>query len=107
MKVQPEALIEEYLYPLFMATSDKELISGMCWGSIGLVVVSLILQESSHSTVSTSSRFLVPGRVARFLQDCPAFFIPAVLVAHGKQKAYASVVNQLCLGLFIMHFFQR
>ncbi|XP_045116643.1 3-oxo-5-alpha-steroid 4-dehydrogenase 1-like [Portunus trituberculatus] len=107
MKVQPETLIEAYVYPLFMVTSDRELISAMCWGSIGLVVASLILQDSSPSSRSTSSRFLIPGRVARFLQDCPAFFIPMVLVARGKQKAYGSVVNQLCLGMFIMHFFQR
>ncbi|MPC31564.1 Tetratricopeptide repeat protein 33 [Portunus trituberculatus] len=106
MKVQPETLIEAYVYPLFMVTSDRELISAMCWGSIGLVVASLILQDSSPSSRSTSSRFLIPGRVARFLQDCPAFFIPMVLVARGKQKAYDSVVNQLCLGMFIMHFFQ-
>lgn len=107
MKLNPEAMIEAYIYPFFMAKSERELITGMCWGSVVLVVASLILQDSAPGTFFTSSRFLLPGRLAKFLQECPAFFIPMVLVMYGKQRTYNSVVNQLCLGMFIMHFFQR
>ena len=107
MKLNPEAIIEAYIYPLFNAKSEKELITGMCWGSVLVVLASLILQDSSPGPSRTSSRFLVPGRLAKFLQECPAFFIPMLLVKYGKHRTYRSVVNQLCLGMFIMHFFQR
>lgn len=107
MKFNVDAMIEAYIYPLFMAKNEGELIAAMCWGSVVLSAASLILQDSAFATSVTSSRFLLPGRLAKFLQECPAFFIPVVLVMYGKHKSYNGVVNQLCLGMFVMHFFQR
>lgn len=107
MKLNPEALIRTYVYPLFMAKSESELIAAMCWGFLALVVAAFLLKDSENGASPTSSRFLLPGTLAKFLQEVPAFLLPVLLVAYGKQRSYKSIVNQLCLGMFVMHFFQR
>lgn len=107
MKLKPEALIRTYVYPLFMAKNESELINAMCWGFLVLVLASLLLKDSVNGSSSTPSRFRLPGTFATFLQELPAALIPVLLVIYGRQRSYKSVVNQLCLGMFVMHFFQR
>ncbi|XP_050715700.1 3-oxo-5-alpha-steroid 4-dehydrogenase 2-like [Eriocheir sinensis] len=107
MKFSPEVLNRAYIYPLFMAKNESELITAMCWGFPVLVLASLLLKDSENRSSSISSRLRLPGTLASFLQEVPAFLLPVLLVAYGRQRSYKGVVNQLCLGMFVMHFFQR
>ncbi|KAK8748600.1 hypothetical protein OTU49_015883, partial [Cherax quadricarinatus] len=104
----PEALIQSYVYPVFLASNDEELITRMCYGTLIYAFLTLVLPEAPYGRYTNYKfGFGVPVKLAWCLQECPSFIIPVCLVVYGKQTAYRGVVNQMCLGMFVMHYFQR
>ncbi|XP_045616292.1 3-oxo-5-alpha-steroid 4-dehydrogenase 1 [Procambarus clarkii] len=105
--MSPEGIIEAYVYPVFLASSDEELITRMSYGTMIYGLLTLLAPEAPYGRYASSSSWSVPAKLAWALQESPAFFVPVLLVAFGRRTAYAGLVNQLCLGMFIMHYFQR
>ncbi|XP_042239814.1 3-oxo-5-alpha-steroid 4-dehydrogenase 1-like isoform X2 [Homarus americanus] len=108
MTFTPEAIIQRYVYPIFWATNDEMLINRMCYGTVIYAVLTLLIRNAPYGRYyNYSYGFGVPVKLAWFIQECPSFFVPVIMVAYGKQTAYRGMVNQLCLGMFIMHYFHR
>lgn len=79
--------------------------------SIGTIIYGLLttfIPKAPYGRFADYSfGFGVPVKVAWMVQECPAFFIPLILLFFGNHTAYKGIVNQLCLGMFVMHYFQR
>uniref|UniRef100_A0A2P2HWW1 3-oxo-5alpha-steroid 4-dehydrogenase (NADP(+)) n=2 Tax=Hirondellea gigas TaxID=1518452 RepID=A0A2P2HWW1_9CRUS len=107
--LNPNPLIKRYVYPMFGAQNDMELVHRMTLGILIYAVAVLLLPRAApygrHS--NRSFGFGVPARLAWLLQESPAFIVPFLLVVTASRPAYGSITNQICLGLFIMHYFQR
>ncbi|KAK4326421.1 hypothetical protein Pmani_003074 [Petrolisthes manimaculis] len=108
MIVRPEEWVKDYLYPLFRVSNDEELITRMWYGTVIYGVLTLMLKEAPYGRYSNYSYgFGVPVKLAWCLQEAPSFYIPLIFVVYGQKTAYGGVVNQMCLGMFMMHYFQR
>lgn len=104
----PEALTESYIYPLFLAHNDEQLITRMCYGIVIYALLTLAIPEAPYGRYSNYSfGFGVPVRLAWLIQESPSCVVPMLWIAFGRHTAYKGIVNQLCLGMFIMHYFQR
>lgn len=106
----PELLIEKYVYPLFLAETKEQLINRMTCGTI--IYALLILLNLTHAPYGRyakgSQKIRIPPKLAWIIQECPSFFVPLVLVYFGnRNEAFRSVANQMCLGMFMLHYFQR
>ncbi|XP_027232427.1 3-oxo-5-alpha-steroid 4-dehydrogenase 1 [Penaeus vannamei] len=109
MPFTPELLIKQYVYPIFFASNQEELIYRMCYGTVIYAILTLLLPTPAPYGRYSSSKFGfgVPVRWAWLIQECPSFFVPFILAVYGRKTAFKGVVNQFCLGLFVMHYFQR
>lgn len=73
-----------------------------------MLEIPITLQAAPYGRHRKSSYgFGVPARVAWLLQESPAFIVPFLLCLTTRRGVYTTVTNQMCLGLFMMHYFQR
>ncbi|XP_076065394.1 3-oxo-5-alpha-steroid 4-dehydrogenase 1-like isoform X2 [Oratosquilla oratoria] len=104
----PELYIKDYVFPIFYATKQSELITRMSYGLFIYGVITILLPKAPYGRYSNSRYgFSIPARLAWFVQECPSFLVPAVLVVWGRKRTYQSITNQISLGMFLMHYFQR
>ncbi|XP_018025823.1 3-oxo-5-alpha-steroid 4-dehydrogenase 1 [Hyalella azteca] len=107
--LNPSPYISQYLYPLFRASSDEELVYHMTFGVIiyALIVLFLPMAAPYGRYRSTRFGFGLPAKLAWVVQECPAFLMPFFMVITTQRSNYHTVTNQICMGLFIIHYFQR
>ncbi|MCL4150983.1 UNVERIFIED_CONTAM: hypothetical protein GTU68_028132 [Idotea baltica] len=52
--------------------------------------------------------FGVPAKLAWLIQEIPSFVVPLILALYGsRNESFRSLSNQLCVGMFMLHYFQR
>ncbi|XP_066961795.1 3-oxo-5-alpha-steroid 4-dehydrogenase 1-like [Macrobrachium rosenbergii] len=108
MVFSPDVLVRRYVYPVFFAKDLDELIPRMYWGTVIYAFLTLFVRKAPYGRYSDKKYgFGVPGRLAWTVQECPSFFVPMAFVLYGTKDTYRSLVNQLCLGMFVIHYFQR
>ena len=130
MELVGDLFISRYIYPLFSAKNDAEMLSQMVW--IGIfytltVIVSMLVLPAPYGnkycdflmiaikTLLVSGRysdsrfgFLVPFKLAWFSQESPAFILPLLLLLTTSSPCWtASTVNKIFVAAFIIHYVQR
>ncbi|KAK7069264.1 3-oxo-5-alpha-steroid 4-dehydrogenase 1 [Halocaridina rubra] len=111
MALNPEVYIRRYIYPLFLATTREQLITRMTYGTIIYGLLTIFVKKAPYGRHAVNNKmswgFEVPVKLAWLLQECPSFVIPVLLVKYTTSKVYDGITNQLLMGMFIMHYFQR
>ena len=70
--------------------------------------VVFILQAAPYGRYSSSSFGPgIPANLAWCIQESPSFIIPLLMILKAPSPAYVSITNQILMGLFMMHYFQR
>lgn len=108
MAFNADDVVRTYVYPLFFATRLEQLITRMCYGTVLYALLTFFVREAPYGRYSNNKYgFGVPVKIAWVIQECPSFFVPVLLTYFGSKQKYGSITNQLCLGMFVMHYFQR
>jgi len=88
----------------------------VAWGMIlaGLATfISLTVQNIQApygryvGTASKAYGFLVPGKLAWILQECPCVFTTLYCIYTGYPECLSGWANRILLGLFLLHYTQR
>lgn len=77
-------------------------------GVVVFYMLSFTNFKASYGRYGVTSIFpKVNARVAWFVQEFPAFFIPTWLLATGNCDLMGNCANLIVLSMFIGHYFQR
>ena len=109
MDLNPEDIIAKFLFPIFRVASESELVERMTIGTLIYAFSVLILPNPAPygRYTANESIFSLSPKLAWFIQESPSFLVPLILVIFGKKSSYGSFSNQLCLGMFMIHYLQR
>ncbi|KAF2364287.1 Adenylate kinase 3/4 mitochondrial [Trinorchestia longiramus] len=107
--LSPNPYIKRYLYPLLRVSTEAELVQYMTFGVLIYAFIVLLMPMAAPYGRYRSNRygFGVPARLAWCVQESPAFIVPLLMVITTRRSTYTAITNQICMGLFIIHYFQR
>lgn len=74
----------------------------------GGVLIALQFLTSPYGRYARSTwGFGVNARLAWFVQECPAFIVPCVVLWYARNEVLGWTPNIVLLVLFMIHYFQR
>lgn len=99
----------------FLGTTDDErFVNGMSYALCTLMFLSFLLLGSGvvapygrYSGTTRSFGFPVNGKVAWIVQEAPSLVAPILLYAVGPADVKERLPNQILLGMFVFHYFNR
>ncbi|XP_076463544.1 3-oxo-5-alpha-steroid 4-dehydrogenase 1-like [Babylonia areolata] len=71
-------------------------------------VIALQFTSAPYGRYSRSNwGFLIPSRIAWFVQELPSFSVPILLILFTDCPLSGQWKNQVAVGLYLLHYFQR
>ncbi|XP_078694369.1 3-oxo-5-alpha-steroid 4-dehydrogenase 1-like [Branchiostoma floridae x Branchiostoma belcheri] len=95
-----------------LPSNEEALLNTLAYVMLGLsvpvffIMVFVKVAEYGRYTVKSTS-WSLPARPAWLFQELPSFAVPVLLVLSGRAVRMTQLPNQVLLGMFVAHYFQR